>query len=90
MLRHDEPLQIGKTDRYGVKVGADWLDGEVLTGVTATVSAEATLASAQVDGDTLTALFTGVSTGWATVDWEYQTATRTKCVKTQIRVVAGC
>ena len=88
MLRWDQPLGIGRTDRYSVVPDDEWLDGETLLSATITTpdATVVTFNPAEVTGGIASALFTGVAEGYVEVTVVYFTATRNGCARVTLAV----
>ena len=90
----DRPLFVGKTDGYSITLGDKWLDGETIisANVTSVDSPDnITLGvHAVVTGNTVSVPITGVTEGYHTVHFEYDTATRSSCCSVIVHVDSDC
>ena len=83
-------IAVGKTDAVGIDV-SQWLDGETIVSVSVTAqNAFATIGATNINGGVLTVLATGASEGQSDLHFDYQTATRTGCIRLLVDIVDGC
>lgn len=82
-------LRVGKENRFSFDLSS-FADQQLIDGATiSTASANLSIGSTNIDGNIVSALFTGVEAGRAIIDVEYSTVTRGSCSKVQI-AIAGC
>ena len=80
MSTFERPLQVGKRDNYTLTLATGYLDGVVIGSATATTaSALLTIETVSNDGTTISALCSGVTPGYADVEFSWETATRSGC-----------
>jgi len=88
VIAFQKSLTVGKTDRYSVDL-ENWLDSQVVIDSTiSSVGALTTESATTISGSIVSWLITGVTSGVETYDINYSTATRSDCIKVQLRVEA--
>ena len=91
-MRFAKPLKVGKVERYQLSGPnlKEWLDGELLTGATVTLGAEAAIVGAPDFAAGVIGFYaTGITAGRCEAHFNYQTATRSDCYSAEI-VVLEC
>ena len=82
-------LKVGKVDRYSVDL-TSFADGQTLQSAhLQSWLGWLSIGTADIDGNIISALFTGVTVGTDFIDIEYATATRSDCLKPQL-VIKDC
>jgi len=86
MITFQEPVNVGKVERYSIDVSSFTTGQALISATVASSSGLITVGSTVIDGDIISALITGVNVGRAVVEFNYATATRTECSKVQLLV----
>ena len=83
-------LSVGHTDAVGIDVSA-FADGDTIVSLSvADNTAFSSVGATQINGNVLTALITGVSTGVAELVFSYGTSERNDCVTLRVEIITGC
>ena len=90
MATFQREVQVSKTESYELDV-ANWSSAEAVTSLAVTESTgNATVISSEISGTLLQVLVIGVIIGNAELEFEYATATRSKCTEATVKVIADC
>ena len=90
MATFQREVQESKTEAYELDVDT-WSSAEAVTSLTVTeLTGNATVVSSEISGALLQVLVIGVNAGNAELEFEYFTATRSKCTKATVKVITGC
>ena len=82
----EKVLKIGKVESYTYIIDSGWLGDESLSSFTATATTQATIQSSSNSDNSITVFLLGVTDGACTITLNYETETRSDCVKITVNV----
>lgn len=86
---YERKLQVGHPESYELNVSR-WASGEPITSLTVTVDARSTKVAQAIDGARLKVTLSGATAGTSVIKFEFETATRSRCVEKSVIVVDEC